>query len=83
MKSAFRSEGFKRKFNLITFVYNLVTECLIITEKLIRKMLLNKGIKKPGLRFNLRLALIGPRTNGPSSIESEDREKNPWSKDEN
>lgn len=31
-------------------------------HKMISKKLLNKEIKKPRLKFNLGLALIGPRT---------------------
>ena len=50
VKLDFRSESFKRKFSTIFFGH---------------KRLLNEGIKKTGLKFNLGLPLIGLRTTGP------------------
>ena len=37
-------------------------------EKIIPRRLLHKGIKKPGLKFNLGLALTSLRTAGPSTV---------------
>ena len=56
-----RSESFKR--NSVEF------DALQRTQKIIPKRLLNKGIKKPRLKFNLELELIGLRTAGPRRIE--------------
>ena len=39
------------------------------TQDIIPKMHLNKGIRTPKLKFNLRLALIGLRTTGPRTID--------------
>ena len=43
-------------------------EAVKITQKILSKRILNKGIKKPRLQFNLRLALIDLRTTGPRII---------------
>ena len=44
MNFDFRSEDFKRKYNLILFVYKLMTECSIEIGKIIPKQLLNREI---------------------------------------
>ena len=38
--------------------------------KIVSERFLNKGIKKPGLKFTPELALIGLRTTGPRPINS-------------
>ena len=44
MKSYFRSDSFKIKFNTIIFVYNLIIGGPKSKEKIIYKKLLNKGV---------------------------------------
>ena len=65
MKSDFRSESFKRKFSVILFVNKLMIGCSIKNREKIPERQLNIGIKKPGLKFNLGLALMSLRTTGP------------------
>ena len=43
-------------------------------EKILREHTSEKKEKKPGLKFNLGLALIGLRTTGPSSLFSFQKE---------
>ena len=43
-------------------------DALKIRQEIIPKRLLNKGIKKPRLKFNIGLALNGLRTTGPRSL---------------
>ena len=45
----------------------LLFDALKIRQEIIPKRLLNKGIKKPRLKFNIGLALNGLRTTGPCS----------------
>ena len=45
-------------------------DALKIRQEIIPKRLLNKGIKKPRIKFNLGLALNGLRTTGPRAIAS-------------
>ena len=59
MNFDFRSEDFKRKYNLILLVYKLMTECFIEIGKIIPKQLLNREIWETGLKFNPELELIG------------------------
>ena len=40
------------------------------TQKILPKKILNKGVKKPRLQFNLGLALIDIRTAGPRTVPS-------------
>ena len=56
-------ESLKSKFSLILFAYNLDT--LKRIKKIIRESAFDSKKKKPGLKFNLRLALTGVRTTGP------------------
>ena len=65
MKSEFRTESIKIKFSRILFVYNVTLRCSKKNTRHYPKKLLNKGVKKPGLKFNHGLALIGLRTTGP------------------
>ena len=59
MKSHFRSESFKKNFSQISFCLDALK-----TQKINPKRLLNKRIKKPILKFNLGLVLIGLQTTG-------------------
>ena len=50
----------KGKFRFIIFVYNLMINALKRIEKIIRKNAFEQKKKKPGLKFNPGLTLIGP-----------------------
>ena len=58
MKYDFRSENFKRKFNIIHLSRIWLLNSLQRIEKIVPKRLLNIGIKKLGLKFNLELMPI-------------------------
>ena len=59
------NESLRVKFSLILLVY--IYDYVLLKEQgiLSEKMLLSKRKKKPGLKFNPGLALIGLRTTGP------------------
>ena len=59
MKFDFRSESFERKSTSIIFVNKLIIGCSKKKEEIVLKRLLNRERKKPGLKFNPGLALIG------------------------
>ena len=58
MKSDFRSQSFKRKFNIIRLSRIWLLNSLQRIEKIVPKRLLNIGIKILGLKFNLELMPI-------------------------
>ena len=58
MKLDFSSESFKRKFIASFFRYKLMNGCSKKNREHYPKKALNKGMNKPGLKFNLGLVLI-------------------------
>ena len=64
MKLEFRYEGLKRKFSLTLFAHNLLVECSKKIEKIILEKAFEQKKKKPRLKFNPGLVLIGLRTTG-------------------
>ena len=69
VESDFRFDSFKRKFSQIIFVHNMILWCSKNNTGHYPKRLLNKGIKKPKLKFNLGLVLMGLQTTGPWSCK--------------
>ena len=65
MKSDFRSDSFKKNSDEFFLSRIRLFDALKGTQEIIPKMLLNIGMKKLRLKFNLGLALISLRTNGP------------------
>ena len=63
-KFELRYESLKNKSSLILFAYNLVIGYSKRIEKIIRESAFDEKKKKPGLKFNPRLALTGLRTTG-------------------
>ena len=61
-KFEFRYESLKGKFSLILFVYNLMIGYSKKIEKIVRENALDGEEKRPGLKFNPGLALIGLRS---------------------
>ena len=58
----------KNKSSLILFAYNLMIGYSKRIEKIIRESAFDEKKKKPGLKFNPRLALTGLRTTGARSL---------------
>ena len=65
MKSDFRSDSFKKNSDGFFLSRIRLFDALKGTQEIIPKMLLNIGMKKLRLKFNLGLALISLQTNGP------------------
>ena len=59
MKSAIGSKSCKRKFSMNLFIYNLIIGFSKKNKEIIPKRLLNRGIHKCRLKFNIGLVLIG------------------------
>ena len=59
MKFELRYESLKSKFSLIHFAYNLMTGYSKKNRKIIRESAFDKKEKKPGLKFDPGLGLIG------------------------
>ena len=69
MKSDFRFESFIRKLRNIPLVYNLLIHgCPEKDRENYPKRLLNKGIKKPRLKSNPGVVLIGLQTTRPRPL---------------
>ena len=69
VESDFRFDSFKRKFSQIIFVHNMILWCSKNDTGHYPKRPLNKGIKKPKLKFNLGLVLMGLQTTGSWSCK--------------
>ena len=68
MKFELKYESLKSKFSLFFFAFKLMigySDTLKRKEKIIRKSAFDNKKKKPGLKFNPRLALTDVRTTGP------------------
>ena len=63
-KFELKYESLKSKFSLILFAYNLMIGYSKKNKEIIRESAFDSKKKKPGLKFNLRLALTGVRTTG-------------------
>ena len=59
MKFELRYESLKSKFSLIHFAYNLMTGHFKKNRKIIRESVFDKKEKKPRLKFDPGLGLIG------------------------
>ena len=70
MKFELRYESLKSKSSLILFAYNLMIGYSKRIEKIIRESAFDEKKKKPGLKFNPRLASTGLRTTGARSLVS-------------
>ena len=70
MKCSLRSEGFKRKFSIIIFVYNLMTGCSSKKRENYPRKTLKQKDKEPGLNFNPALALLSSEQLGPGHYSS-------------
>ena len=70
MKLELSYESLKDKSSLIFFAYNLMIGYSKRIEKIIRESAFDEKKKKPGLKFNPRLASTGLRTTGTRSLVS-------------
>ena len=70
MKCSLRSEGFKRKFSIIIFVYNLMTGYSSKKRENYPRKTLKQKDKETWIKFNPGLALLSSEQLGPGHYSS-------------